>query len=72
MAGVREVRVTIADGKSATVTVGYEDGFTHVILYGSTVNVVAARTCSSENSSCQSAKGTWHKSDEYRARSDNH
>jgi len=32
MAGVREVRVTTADGKNATVTVGYEDGFTHVIL----------------------------------------
>ena len=32
MAGVREVRVTTTDGKNVTVTVGYEDGFTHVIL----------------------------------------
>jgi hypothetical protein len=32
MGGVRHVRVTTTDGKNVTVTVEYQDGFTHVIL----------------------------------------
>jgi hypothetical protein len=32
MPGIRQVQVTTTDGKNATVTVQYEDGFTHVIL----------------------------------------
>jgi hypothetical protein len=71
MAGVREIRVTTTDGKNATVRLEYEDGFTHVILRDQLSLTSPLDPAAAKNPGCQSAKGAWHRSDEYRARSNN-